>query len=511
MSRYNSYSASGAKRFETERQKEKALNTTRNFEAQRLALMSLLQKSPTIKEMSAWMGAEEIAQFKAKKFDTKVPVKDSHDPKPARPQPGLMSRLFGRASKIEQAYLDRCARIEADNAEIDRKFEAAIKNWENMRSKHEADQLKSQASEAQRVERVNQQIRDIKKSWQAGEADTVVQFVAAVMKMSDHPPPLSPRVELQFDMPSKLLLIDYRLPHPSELPTTKTVRFSTASGEFTTTQISQADARALYDSLCYQACLRTISDIFRGDKPQNIDTIAFNGNVDAVNAATGKKSTETILSILVTRDEITGIDLKHVDPKSCFKALKGVSASNLAGLAAVPPVLTFNKQDRRFIKAEDVELISDGSVNLAAMSWEEFEHLVRQVFDMEFAVRGGEVKITQSSADGGVDAIAFDPDPITGGKIVIQAKRYTRPVGVSAVRDLYGTAQSEGASRGILVTTSDFGPDAHKFAKDKPLTLLNGGQLLGLLEKHGMRARIDIAQARKEMGLTGKISKKIQG
>ncbi|MBK4214819.1 restriction endonuclease [Paracoccus caeni] len=511
MSRYNPYSTSGLKKFETERQRKKALDLTRQFEAERQALTSILQKSPTIKDMSEWMGAEEIAYFKAKKFGIKKPVKGYHKPKPARPTPGFIDRLFGRASKIEQDYLDLCARVEADNAEVDRQHEAAVKKWEDIRLTHEAEQQKMEASEAARAERTNQKIRDIKQSWQTGEAETVVQYVAAVMKMSDHPQPLVPRVKLQFDRPSKLVLIDYQLPLPSAMPTTKTVRYNATSGEFSTTQISQASARALYDGVCYQVCLRAISDTFRGDKPRNIDTIAFNGNVEAVNAATGKKSTETILSILVTRDEIAGIDLKHVDPKACFKALKGISASSLAGLAAVPPVLTFNKQDRRFIKAEDVQLIDDGSVNLAAMSWEDFEHLVRQVFNKEFAARGGEVKVTQSSADGGVDAIAFDPDPITGGKIVIQAKRYTRPVGVSAVRDLYGTAQSEGASRGILVTTADFGPDAHKFVKDKPLTLLNGGQLLGLLEKHGMRARIDIAQARKDMGLTGKISKKVQG
>ncbi|MBK4218248.1 restriction endonuclease [Paracoccus caeni] len=501
----------GMEKFNTERQRGKALNLTRQYAAERQALSTLLQKSPTIKEMSEWMGAEETPSFKAKKFREKRPVKEHHEPKPSRPLLGLLDRLPGRAAKIEQDYLDRCARVEAENAEEDRRHETAIKAWEDRRSKHEADQEKAEAAEAARVERTNQKIRDIKKAWQSGEVETVVHYVAAVMKMSDHPPPLSPRVELRFDGPSKLLMIDYRLPLPSDMPTTKTVRYNATSGEFSMAQISQADARALYDSMCYQVCLRTISDTFRGDKPRNIDSIAFNGNVEAVNAATGKRSTETILSILVTRDEIADIDLKHVEPKACFKALKGVSASSLAGLAAVPPVLTFNKQDRRFIKAEDVELIDDGSVNLAAMSWEDFEHLVRQVFDKEFAARGGEVKVTQSSADGGVDAIAFDPDPITGGKIVIQAKRYTRPVGVSAVRDLYGTAQSEGASRGILVTTADFGPDAHKFAKDKPLTLLNGGQLLGLLEKHGMRARIDIAQARKDMGLTGKISKKMQG
>ena len=115
----------------------------------------------------------------------------------------------------------------------------------------------------------------------------------------------------------------------------------------------------------------------------------------------------------------------------------------------------------------------------------------------EFKTTGGEVKVTQSSRDGGVDAVAFDPDPIRGGKIVIQAKRYTNTVGVSAVRDLYGTVLNEGATKGIRVTTANYGSDAYKFAKGKPLTLLNGSNLLYLLEKHGYHARIDLREAKK--------------
>jgi restriction system protein len=130
------------------------------------------------------------------------------------------------------------------------------------------------------------------------------------------------------------------------------------------------------------------------------------------------------------------------------------------------------------------------------MGWEDFEHLIREVFEKEFSQSGGEVKVTQASRDGGVDAIAFDPDPIRGGKIVIQAKRYTNTVGVSAVRDLYGTVMNEGATKGILVTTADYGPDAYDFAKGKPLTLLNGGNLLHLLDKHGHKAMIDLKAAK---------------
>lgn len=82
---------------------------------------------------------------------------------------------------------------------------------------------------------------------------------------------------------------------------------------------------------------------------------------------------------------------------------------------------------------------------------------------------------------------------------VIQAKRYTNVVGVAAVRDLYGTVMNEGATKGILVTTSDYGKDSYEFAKDKPITLLNGSNLLSLLEKHGHKARINIAEAKKIM------------
>lgn len=70
-------------------------------------------------------------------------------------------------------------------------------------------------------------------------------------------------------------------------------------------------------------------------------------------------------------------------------------------------------------------------------------------------------------------------------------------VGVSAIRDLYGTVHNEGATKGIIVTTADFGPDAYEFAKGKPLTLLSGSELLYLLERHGYKARIDMAEAKR--------------
>ena len=130
---------------------------------------------------------------------------------------------------------------------------------------------------------------------------------------------------------------------------------------------------------------------------------------------------------------------------------------------------------------------------LGQTSWKlspnEFEALVQNLF----ASMGLDTKQTRASRDGGVDAIAFDPRPIIGGKIVIQAKRYKNVVGVSAVRDLFGTLQNEGGSKGILVTTSGYGKASFEFAKNKPLELIDGSGLLFLLKEHaGIDARIVI-------------------
>jgi len=55
---------------------------------------------------------------------------------------------------------------------------------------------------------------------------------------------------------------------------------------------------------------------------------------------------------------------------------------------------------------------------------------------------------------------------------------------------------NEGANRGILVTTSGYGPDAYDFAKDKPISLVDGQALIQMLLKNGRSYRIDLEEAR---------------
>lgn len=293
------------------------------------------------------------------------------------------------------------------------------------------------------------------------------------------------------------LIINTELPHIDDIPKIKSVRFVQTRNEIKETFISKTDESKYYNNLIFSLCLFQMKRAVMDNYNKLFTNIAVNGFVEGRNKSTGKMERNCIVSVLAEHDVISEINFEYVEPKACFKSLKGRNGAKLIDEIPVQPIIQTSKDDGRFIDAVDNLDSLDSEFNLASMDWMEFEHLVREIFEKEFSKDGGEVKVTQSSRDGGVDAIAFDPDPIRGGKIVIQAKRYTNVVGVSNVRDLYGTVINEGANRGVLITTSDFGSDSHNFVKDKPISLINGNNLLFLLNKYGYNAKIDIKEAKR--------------
>jgi restriction system protein len=383
--------------------------------------------------------------------------------------------------------------VDKKNQENDRRFNGDVENWNT--AVNEWGKRKD-AFYLEREE-YNAKVDDMEKNYLDKNPDSINEYCDMVLNNSCYPENFPKNYELEYIPATKMLVIEYELPSQDNMPILKEVKYVASRNELKETYIAETQRTKMYDDAIYKITLRSIHEIFEADVANAIDAVSFNGWVNAINKATGKEENNCILSIQVKKDEFVAIDLRNVDPKTCFKSLKGIASSKLSSLTPIQPVLQISKTDKRFVESYDVVQSIDNATNLAAMDWEDFEHMIRELFEKEFAVNGGEVKVTQASRDGGVDAVAFDPDPIRGGKIVIQAKRYTNTVGVSAVRDLYGTTMNEGATKGILVTTADFGPDAYDFAKGKPLTLLNGSNLLHLLEKHGHHARIDLKEAKK--------------
>ena len=436
----------------------------------------------------------------------KQPIKPQYKKSPAKPDKFsfdfiptfsfwerlIKSKKRKKISEYDEKYLKAIeewekkeSSVKLENNKIEEEFQGTLDKWNR-----EVDKFSQKQAD------YNAKIDLLKQSYLNQNHDAIIEYCEMVLNKSSYPDSFLKNFELEYNIDTKILIVEYELPSIECLPKVKDVKYIASRKEFKESILSDSQVNKMFDDTMYKITLRTLYELFQADVANALEAISFNGWVKAINKATGKEETNCILSIQVKKIEFLDIELSNVSPKICFRNLKGVASSKLNTLTAVQPILKIDKSDSRFVESYSVTDAIDNTTNLAAMDWEDFEHLIRELFEKEFQSNGGEVKVTQASRDGGVDAIAFDPDPIRGGKIVIQAKRYTNTVGVSAVRDLYGTVLNEGAIKGILVSTANYGSDAYDFAKDKPLTLLNGSNLLHLLEKHGQHAKIDLKEAK---------------
>ena len=472
-------------------------------------LQRVLEATLAINDVVDWETLKDYSRFAELQPANPIPIALPREPLTSngeyKPRLNIFARLIKawRLKKEEQARLlyekaheqwkQICADVLRLNAQAQSEFESTLSYWERRKNDFEQSQLEA-----------NQRVNSRKKEYLNADPSAVIDYCDLVLSNSEYPEWMPGNWELDYKPELKLLIVELQLPDPFELSRLKEVKYVKTKDDFVESYHPDSTMSKVYDNLLYQICLRTLHELFEADVIDAVKYLVFNGIVESIDKSIGKKVTACVMSIHAEKEQFGNIELSSVEPKACFRKLKGISSSSLYGLAAIPPVMQIDRSDSRFIDARSVVDGVSAETNIASMDWADFEHLIRELFEKEFAQSGGEVKVTQASRDGGVDAIAFDPDPIRGGKIVIQAKRYTATVGVSAVRDLYGTVVNEGATKGILITTSDYGPDSYEFAKGKPITLLNGNNLLHLLANHGYKARIDIKEARQTMKAEGR-------
>ena len=515
------YQAKEARRLQLDRQKEEAADRTADAQQTLQALREVLSSSLSDSKAVNWEALKDRTPFpkSAPKAPerTAPPERGTVPETPVRtsqryqPRLGLLDRLM-KSRRAEKEALkaqafdsdmraweaardhilaDHAAKLEAhkkQEADLEAAHAKAVSKWEAERDAFMAQQAQQHAA-----------MDAFRARYLAKEPAAIMEYCDLVLSNSDHPECFPKESDLDFNHDSGVLVVNYRLPAPSDIPTLSEVKYVQSSDSFTEKHLSEANSAKLYDEIVYQVALRTLNELLESDQAAVITSVVFNGFVTATDRGTGNEVTACIISVQASKETLRGINLSKVDPKACFRQLKGVGSSKLHSVTPVAPIINVRRDDERFIESYGVADRLNEGFNLAAMDWEDFEHLIREIFEKEFTSSGGEVRVTQASRDGGVDAVAFDPDPIRGGKIVIQAKRYAYTVGVSAVRDLYGTLMNEGATKGILVTTSDYGPDAYEFANGKPITLLNGSNLLHLLEKHGTKAHINLVEARQAL------------
>jgi restriction system protein len=401
-------------------------------------------------------------------------------PDPASFRPPVPSGTQKFVPGAKQRY---AARFEAGRQQ----YEAAVQ----ARQQREAERLgrleqaraehqRTIAAIAERLARQHAEVEAFKSAFEAGEPSAVVQYFALVLERSHYPEGFPQGFRLAYIPESRQLVVQYQLPGLGVIPAVAEYKYVKTGDKVTQKARPVRERQERYKRVVAAVTVRTLHEVFETDRSQIAETVVFNGHVDTINDATGKQEYPCLVTLMTTRDPFMDRDFSRVDPLACLLDLSASVSKNPAELAPVRPVLEFDMVDPRFVEEADVLSGLDQRPNLMELKPGEFESLITNLFTK----MGLETRQTQPSRDGGVDCVAFDNRPIFGGKVIIQAKRYKNTVGVSAVRDLFGSVHNEGASKGILVTTSGFGRASFEFAKDKPLELLSGSNLLYLLKVH---------------------------
>jgi restriction system protein len=302
----------------------------------------------------------------------------------------------------------------------------------------------------------NGQTRLISHQMTSGDRDAVCEYFAAALYASAGWPGDFPRrARAEWDRADHHLLVDWELPGFNVVPAVSRYRYVKSDDRETQIPRPAGERTSLYRNALAQSALAVIAEIFRADRTRLVSTVTVNGFVSGADPAAGRRSKVFLLTVTAGRPVFGHLDLARVDPVSCLEGLPGQFSPRPETLAPVRP--------GQLAAAPAADLHDEaGATRASLLDMEpiDFEDLVGPLFK----AMGMEVMTTERSGDGGVDVRAMDPDPIRGGKLVIQVKRYRSTIPPAPVRDLYGTMLHEGAAKGILVTTAEFGPSAQEFA-----------------------------------------------
>lgn len=326
--------------------------------------------------------------------------------------------------------------------------------------------------------------RQAEEAFNTQGSDAFVVALQRALATSVHPDGLRGSLAAMYRPEASELLVEYELPQQDVIPAVAAYRYVKSTDLVQPEPRKDAEVKKQYGHLIARVTLRTLAEAFDAAPVTLVSSIIFNGYVSAKDRATGKSIRPLLISTHATRDAFADIvlDEPELDPVLCLRGhLNAVVSPHPYDLEAIRPVVQFDLSRYKFVEEMDVVAGLDSRTDLLTLKPVEFEHLIRQLFE----AIGLKSWVTQASRDEGVDAVAYNDDPIVGGLCIIQAKRYSKIVGLEAVHALAGVMADKHAAKGVLVTTSWVGKASRDFAaRNGRIEIIEGRHLKSMLLEH---------------------------
>lgn len=359
-----------------------------------------------------------------------VPLRDSYFQEIKKPNtiekliPGIENRYQKALKEAEELYAAAIKEHESILSQRENKINALREEYDKEKNKYE-----------QEIASENQKVDEFEQAYKSGDPEAIISYCSLVLERSYYQDGFPQEFQIAYVPEPKELVIEYELPSIEIVPKVLEYRYNKSKDEIEEKPRKSSDINVLYQDIISSVCIRTIHEIIESDQNNHVLVVSFNGFVSTIDPSTGQDIQPHLISVRTTKERFNEINLSRIEKRACLRSLGAQVSPKPDEMIPVKPIVEFDMVDKRFVEQSDIIADLDSRPNLMELNPFEFENLVSNLFEKI----GFEAKLTRSSKDGGVDAIAYDPRPILGGKVVIQAKRYKNVVGVSAVRDLYGT------------------------------------------------------------------------
>ncbi|MFH9041653.1 restriction endonuclease [Streptomyces sp. NPDC017966] len=396
----------------------------------------------------------------------------------APPEPGGLGAVLGFGRKRYEAEVakarERFSEAQERHARAEEKRQATL---EQKRAEHR----QAEEHAAEEAKAFNRQLDEQREAYRAGDPEAVEAHLGAVLNASSYPMGFPHEHRIAFRPATGDVLVEIQLPPETIVPAARGYKYVKSRDETTVVPRPEKERKAIYSSVLAQVALRTVHEILAGDPDRVVNGITLNGRVKTIDRATGQEVSPCLVTLSASREQFGKLCLSQVDPAACLKGLNALVSPNPYDLEPIRPIIEFDLTKYRLMDSMDVVADLDSRPVLVKLTPTEFEHLIRQLFE----AIGMEAWNTQASKDEGVDAVAVSKDPVFNGECIIQAKRYSKLVGVESVQALAGVVEHKRAAKGILITTSWFGRASHDFARQHGrLQLIEGPELKYLIKEH---------------------------
>ncbi|MGB8261020.1 MAG: hypothetical protein WCE75_11745 [Terracidiphilus sp.] len=270
-------------------------------------------------------------QSSVKPFPVAAPVLE---PEPAPRGPSLVVRAAWTIPVLERISpwvlrnrlaWDELNRVEADKrAGVVERYDHAVEDWK--RSKVSFDQQQFARAE------------DRRRLYESKDRDALLEYWARVLEkpiLGGKPTPVR---SLDYQETLGKLIVSCALPPVAEIPKIAEVRFSQPLNAIVEDPLSAERVTELHRDLIIKIALVAMYRLFQSDTANALSSIAFNGNIDTIDRATGREVSPCVIAVRADKADVMSMNFALVDTAACLHRLGGKVSGDLADLRPVDPI-----------------------------------------------------------------------------------------------------------------------------------------------------------------------------